>query len=468
MCGIYGFVTNESQYGDQARVGFCQDAAIAGTARGMDGAGAILAYADAKHGVDVIKTGGAGWDLVAHKSWAEDFVANSHKLRAFIGHNRAATTGNVSHANAHPFNEGPITMVHNGTLRDMKALPTQAGKKRKDIEVDSHLLALNLSKHPVEDVIRQTDGAYALVWHDMRDNSINFIRNAERPLYFLSIKGQATMLFASEPDMLWWIAGRRRFNRGGIYSLAPLTHMKIAGAEGKPVLRKLEEYKYVWTPPATGHTYGTGATYYPPPHSAPRDTTHQLTLPAPAKEGSKRNESKRLPKINGRNRAAMVEAGIPIQPLSFTVAKALRRPGSNLNMVNGLVYWETNGKPQSCQALITDATDSDLVRGAQMDWMVLPMGIRPLGDGMMLMVKTVLFQPHKAGTVTDHRDYEGPNRTRLTKKEWLAMTKTGCHACGSPLHPHQHEHVFWAGANTAICPDCFDEQTKPQVERQTH
>ena len=38
--------------------------------------------------------------------------------RAVVGHNRSATRGGITTETAHQFQEGPITIVHNGTLID--------------------------------------------------------------------------------------------------------------------------------------------------------------------------------------------------------------------------------------------------------------------------------------------------------------------------------------------------------------
>ena len=66
------------------------------------------------------------------------------KGKALIGHNRKATVGSVNNATAHPFVVGDsFAMVHNGTLRNHKALA--------DTVVDSEALAIHLSKVLVED-----------------------------------------------------------------------------------------------------------------------------------------------------------------------------------------------------------------------------------------------------------------------------------------------------------------------------
>ncbi len=117
--------------------------------------------------------------------------------RALVGHNRAATRGGVSVNNAHPFQHGAITLVHNGTLRS-NAVTTPY------FTVDSESIAYALSQadDPVT-VLEKLDGAYALIWFDSRDNSWNVARNDERPLVFMTNTTGDTMWFSSEAGILY-------------------------------------------------------------------------------------------------------------------------------------------------------------------------------------------------------------------------------------------------------------------------
>src|SRR5690606_14959358 len=58
-----------------------------------------------------------------------------------VGHNRHATLGAVNSNNAHPFQHGHITLVHNGTL---DRYPTLEGQSAFD--TDSECVAWNLSQ----------------------------------------------------------------------------------------------------------------------------------------------------------------------------------------------------------------------------------------------------------------------------------------------------------------------------------
>lgn len=134
----------------------------------------------------------------------------THADSALFGHNRAATRGKVNRSNAHPFQHGAITMMHNGTLRSVYNLDSHA-----KFDTDSEAIAYNLSIIEPDEaptLIEKLNGAFALIWHDARDNSINIVRNSERPLHYMeTVRGDA-VYFSSELGILYASATREGFN----------------------------------------------------------------------------------------------------------------------------------------------------------------------------------------------------------------------------------------------------------------
>lgn len=118
--------------------------------------------------------------------------------RAYIGHNRWATRGKLIAANAHPFQEGKVSLVHNGTLRFHMFL--------KNVEVDSHAITHAISEKGAIDTLEVLDGAYALVWHDQTTGNIHATRNEERPLFLLETED--LYLLSSERGLIYWICER--------------------------------------------------------------------------------------------------------------------------------------------------------------------------------------------------------------------------------------------------------------------
>lgn len=119
------------------------------------------------------------------------------KSRCLIGHNRAATMGNVTLENAHPFKFDHIYGVHNGTLRDWKDLEGWL-----EFDVDSKALYKDVSKHGIEKTWGKFSGAAALAWWDERESTINLVRNSERPLFLARLNDRQTLIWASEEWMI--------------------------------------------------------------------------------------------------------------------------------------------------------------------------------------------------------------------------------------------------------------------------
>ena len=228
MCGIVGWITSERKLHESDRSKFLRQGLIIDTLRGDDSTGAFaVGHEPLFEGGEAYwaKQVGAGHAFTESTNYWESLY-DTQDYRAMVGHNRAATMGKVNTSGAHPFSVGPITLVHNGTLRSTHVLPTpmhqcmvptgDEGKERK-IEVDSHAIAYNLAHHDVADVIGKLRGAFALVWHDARDDSVNIIRNDERPLHMAMSKNDDTLYFMSEGAMLHMLDTRLKLGLSGIY-----------------------------------------------------------------------------------------------------------------------------------------------------------------------------------------------------------------------------------------------------------
>jgi len=120
---------------------------------------------------------------------------------ALVGHNRKATRGNIVDENAHPFVvDDKIILVHNGTLFGDH-------KKHADVEVDSHAIAHVLSENgDVEKALNTINGAYALIWYNFEKGTLNFIRNTQRPLWWMETND--SYIWASEKAFLDFAAAR--------------------------------------------------------------------------------------------------------------------------------------------------------------------------------------------------------------------------------------------------------------------
>ncbi|AVJ48181.1 hypothetical protein [Salmonella phage SE131] len=133
-------------------------------------------------------------------------TTSSINPKFMVGHNRYATAGAVNDKNAHPFQHEHITLVHNGSLVDQSLLPDH-----KRFEVDSENVCYSIATIGIAETIKKLHGAFVLVWHDAKENTLNFIRNDERPFYMMKTN-TGDWYGASEKDMIKWIMSRRKFN----------------------------------------------------------------------------------------------------------------------------------------------------------------------------------------------------------------------------------------------------------------
>ena len=167
------------------------------------------------------------WDVPNRR-----FFKVAESARFMVGHNRAATVGGIGADAAHPHViDKTIYLVHNGTLRGQWQ---DEGNKHVS---DSHAIANWLHQEPdFRKVAGKIIGAYALVWYDRRDDSLNFVRNFERPLGFVE-SNDGAMWFGSETDMIVWLLRRRNRDVKNIWQLEPHHWVKIHPDHRKEVIK---------------------------------------------------------------------------------------------------------------------------------------------------------------------------------------------------------------------------------------
>ena len=203
MCGVFGFIKknlNSSQFQIANELRLMRQMMIVGSLRGIDGTG--MAVIDKNFSPCTLKIGDNPYSLIHDEAFgsaiAKPFEDDG---RAFFGHNRYATKGEVSTENAHPFMIDHITLVHNGTINF--GLDVPKGK------VDSMALTQRLATDGIK-VFSEIDGAWTCVWYDSIEKSINFLCNGERPLHI--VENFNGIYWASEEKMLVWTLSSLNFN----------------------------------------------------------------------------------------------------------------------------------------------------------------------------------------------------------------------------------------------------------------
>ena len=194
MCGIVGYAGKlPSTVKGQDLMAFLL---LLDSTRGVDGTGIYIAKVEKdviKREV-LIKTVGNCYNLLEGRQYAKHgFDGN-----IAIGHNRATSVGASTRANAHPHEFGNIVGVHNGTLTQFY---DNNYPGRKNMNVDSEWIYHSINERGIEQTANKMTGSWSCVWWNKAENSLNFWRNDQRPMYIMAIASGA-IIWASEKWML--------------------------------------------------------------------------------------------------------------------------------------------------------------------------------------------------------------------------------------------------------------------------
>lgn len=203
MCGLSGVLSQSISYNEE---NMFRDLLNISSTRGFQGSGAIVYQKPSNifRGTGTIRT-----IRSKHISGALAYSDELGELlrpscSALVGHARWPTKGGTDEKALHPHRFDHITGVHNGTL--WKA----AGQDVKD-QSDSAMFFRAVAEVGIREAIRETRGAYAFIWVDEDAETLNFLRNSQRTLFFKNIgynKNIQTLFWASEVGMLDFVFGR--------------------------------------------------------------------------------------------------------------------------------------------------------------------------------------------------------------------------------------------------------------------
>lgn len=522
MCGIVGFITKEHNLESFDRRKFIEQALIVDTIRGYDGAGVFSVHHSVKkkeiHTAAWAKVLGTGYGLVSHKKFKEIFEGKTDEYKFVVGHNRSATMGGINLEATHPFQEGPITLVHNGTLDNTTRLEMsqyEAGGVN-----DSHTICLNLEKSTIEDVLGKLDGAFALVWHDTRDDSLRMVRNDKRPLHLAKSIYRDTVYFASEAEMLHLLDMRLNLKMGPIQSLKPMNLLTFKPGEIVPEVTEIKKVPIVYAPatfqsPApssyTGGWYkGEGPHYGKPSYGAMGGGGGEAAglrmvglKPETFKSGIK---TRTLPSIMKQAlwdaRSLMPDKAYPFVP----VEAELISWGKGYSTYTVYGHIEEGIWDQGIAAVIYGVPEHQWNNYNGQAWAMRPRGIRVLDMGDSPPVPCVIgsyinsthpmtgrsevipktklhpfpstkypFQEWKPFQEPEEKEsriagaeddvlFPGPNGSQLTSHHWFVATSKGCCDCGSSIPAKDAFKIEWVNdRKDPLCAGCIEDRTKPAV-----
>lgn len=482
MCGIVGYIS-KSEYMHQDKRRFMYQGLYLDAWRGMDSTGVIAA----RHKPRLTKPEGWGGKEFMTSYWfrstspGPEFVETDENFEQFCkdigdykfvaGHNRAATRGSVSVGNAHPFTEGPITLVHNGTIGlrshglpiDLHSVP-----KNRKVQVDSHLLTYNMAKADSwRDVLPEVNGSYALVWHDGRDDRLYMARNSQRPLH-LAI-GDSTIWYMSEASMLWFILSRVRIHYKKIVEVPRNKVLIWDGKDMKPEIQDIPvSTKRYHVPKGGGRSPGTtGGTT----QTRTNVTEFGDALFSRAVHASKPfsiNWKRQIlsggvtQDVPEAHQLAMLELDRVVEEdCKFTPGRMFTKKGqAGRVIISGTLDGYTN-------AVVYDFDAAAAAKYMKQDWTVWVYGVKWfLGeDGKqvpMALCKVMLphwREPRRETTPTgkDTDIVRGPHGANVTRTRWIQLTEGGCILCENQILLTEVDDIMWTSKGQPICSDCFKQ-----------
>lgn len=222
MCGLFGLAGGSL---NAAEINDLWDLGMISSLRGKDSTGLMMAgYKNEKSTkVKLLyhkELGNPGQVMYKPEVWSKVV-----KLQPFIiaGHCRWATLGAVTYENAHPFSYKNILGMHNGTA------PTFApAKSQEGTYTDSRLIFESLADKGLKDtLVKIDDGAFALVWFNSFDRTLNFIRNEKRELWFVR-NSDNVLMWASDRNFLEMIDRKSYIKYLHPSILKPYVHYKMS------------------------------------------------------------------------------------------------------------------------------------------------------------------------------------------------------------------------------------------------
>lgn len=478
MCGIVGFLTESTIKGEAARQKFLTQGLLIDTLRGNDSTGVFVVgheslYEDKSPLAWWTKEATDGYSFTQSKEYFENFSYVTD-YRAAVGHNRAATVGGYGQAQAHPFQEGPITLVHNGTLSYGGGLKTPMSSL-KGVTVDSHAICHNLAKHAAKDVVENLRGAFTLVWHDARDNTVNIVRNDERPLHMGVGQGGKTLFFMSEASMLAMLDTRLNLGIKSIYYPKPghlLTWHKGTKVD-RPEIKELtleDDNTAFW------QNYGginwnkrdNTSSYYQGSSSSDIEHSNKINIGGDYKEIPMHLQEALLEKD------MTVEDRLLFTPVQDTTTRS--QTGARVSGFMSVLGVLENGLPARIYR-----TSANLLGVMKRDWLVRPVAVKGVDgneDSPLVIVQLITSNPENnkayrdrkakenASTPADNvaQTYKGPGGSLVSSYEMERLLSEGCLWCHCNLTMADVHDIVWTKSRSPICWDCSSSPGLHHIE----
>ena len=354
-----------------------------------------------------------------------------------------------------------------------------------DCDVDSHAVAYNLAESSVDDVVKGLNGAFVLVWHDARDNSMNIIRNTKRPLHMAQSMKQDTIFFASEGPMLDFLGKRIGLELGPIYFPKEGQHLKwLPDTElTAPQVKDLDLHSE-WSQYSNGYEgyggYSSGSQWYDREGLGIFDydgddnwrndgaRSRGNVVPFVRPEDDKVFLGGRKKAIPMLMQEELLKYGVVVEDrLAFSP-----RVSTSISKSRKNVFGMVNGKKAILYGL-GESTAQHMNR----TWTVRPLAVyvRPSGEPMLVckLVSTIGPTPIPQGTLLsqdgtvlgyekdengEDMKYKGAFGAKYGETDWCHLVAAGCGFCGKAIAIQDHYDVTWINNGTVpLCIYCEDD-----------
>ena len=136
-------------------------------------------------------------DFLSTKT-VKEFMGNLDDFKFAAFHTRFGTVGGNSDANSHPFEHGNTLLMQNGTVDTFCDTDKLVDGEVNPCTVDSDAVAWAIEQQGVDKTMERYVGAGVFMWFDLAEREFNIVKNDERNLNMLKVKGKEVYIFGTD------------------------------------------------------------------------------------------------------------------------------------------------------------------------------------------------------------------------------------------------------------------------------